>query len=173
MWGCSAHPAVTSQISLAARTERDRNQPVKPDHSRHSPGCQCRLNNGLWSGPGCHGYSWWCFPDQGNANEHFPLFGYALGGYGVFGPRGDGGVRLSNDGPGCFRGTEIVVFSSDGDPSVVPAPLPLLGAVAALRWSRRLRIRLRYQGSSSGHFTSPQTKQRSTNGEVIARNRLL
>jgi hypothetical protein len=152
-----------------------------------------------------HGYSWKCFPDQGKANEHSPLFGYALDGFGVYGPRGDGGVLLTNDdldechghksiidwdgvladmyhyhlnheypyGPGCFRGTEIGVFSSDGDPSPVPAPLPLLGAVVARRWSRRLRIRLRHQASSSTPPSSPQTKQRSTNGDVIARNRLL
>jgi len=125
-----------------------------------------------------HGYSWKCFPNQGDANEHSPLFGYALDGFGVFGPRGDGGVLLTNDqldechghtgkidwdgilsdmyhyhlnneypyGPGCFRGTKIGTFSSNGDPSAtsaVPGPVPLLGALAALRYSRRLRKRCR------------------------------
>jgi hypothetical protein len=124
-----------------------------------------------------HGYSWKCFPDQGDENQHSPLFGYALDGFGVFGPRGDGGVLLTNEdldvchghsgkidwdgiltdmyhyhlnneypyGPGCFRGTQIGVFSSNGDPSPspasVPGPVPFLGALAALRWSRRLKKR--------------------------------
>jgi hypothetical protein len=124
-----------------------------------------------------HGYSWKCFPNQGNANEHSPQFGIALDGFGVFGPRGDGGVLLTNDdldvchghngiidwdgvqsdmyhyhlnnefpyGPGCFRGTEIGVFSSNGDPSLsttsAPGPVPFLGDLAALRWSRRLKKR--------------------------------
>ena len=126
-----------------------------------------------------HGYSWKCFPNQGNANEHSPQFGIALDGFGVFGPRGDGGVLLTNNdldvchghsgmidwdgiltdmyhyhlnnefpyGPGCFRGTQIGVFSSNGDPSPppspasVPGPVPFLGALAALRWSRRLKKR--------------------------------
>jgi hypothetical protein len=92
-----------------------------------------------------HGYSWKCFPDPGDENQHSPLFGYALDGFGVFGPRGDGGVLLTNEdldvchghsgkidwdgiltdmyhyhlnneypyGPGCFRGTQIGVFSSN------------------------------------------------------------
>ena len=44
-----------------------------------------------------HGYSWKCFPNQGDENQHSPLFGYALDGFGVFGPRGDGGVLLTNE----------------------------------------------------------------------------
>ena len=43
-----------------------------------------------------HGYSWKCFPNQGKAKEHSPLFGYALDGFGVYGPRGDGGKLMSN-----------------------------------------------------------------------------
>jgi hypothetical protein len=124
-----------------------------------------------------HGYSWKCFPNQGAANEHSPLFGYALDGFGVFGPRGDGGELLTNEdldechghigminwdgiltnmyhyhlnneypyGPGCFRGTQLGVFSGDGEP--VPGPAPLLGAMATLRWSRRLRKRYRPQAT--------------------------
>jgi hypothetical protein len=44
-----------------------------------------------------HGYSWKCFPNQGDAGEHSPLFGYAIDGFGVFGPRGEGGKLVSND----------------------------------------------------------------------------
>lgn len=44
-----------------------------------------------------HGYSWKCFPNQGEAGEHSPLFGYAIDGFGVFGPRGEGGELVSND----------------------------------------------------------------------------
>jgi hypothetical protein len=122
-----------------------------------------------------HGYSWKCFPNQGTADQHSPLFGFALDGFGVFGPRGDGGVLLTNQdldechghfgnidwdgvltdmyhyhlnnefpyGPGCFRGTKIGTFSSNGEPSSVPGPVPLLGVMAALRCSRRLRERCR------------------------------
>jgi hypothetical protein len=43
-----------------------------------------------------HGYSWKCFPHQGEAHEHSPLFGYAMDGFGVYGPRGDGGKLLTN-----------------------------------------------------------------------------
>ena len=43
-----------------------------------------------------YGHSWKCFPNQGNANEHSPLFGIALDGFRVYGPRGDGGVLLTN-----------------------------------------------------------------------------
>jgi len=44
-----------------------------------------------------HGYSWKCFPDQGEAGKHSPLFGYAMDGFGVFGPRGEDGKMVSND----------------------------------------------------------------------------
>lgn len=44
-----------------------------------------------------HGYSWKCFPNQGEAGEHSPLFGYAMDGFGVFGPRGEDGEPVSND----------------------------------------------------------------------------
>jgi hypothetical protein len=132
-----------------------------------------------------HGYSWKCFPDQGDVNEHSPLFGIALDGFGVYGPRGEDGVLLTNDdldvchghfgnidwdgvlsnmyhyhlnnefpyGPGCFRGTQIGVFSSNGDPTPppspesVPGPVPLLGVLAALRCSRHMRKRFRPQAT--------------------------
>ena len=44
-----------------------------------------------------HGYTWKCFPNQGEAKEHSPLFGYALDGFGVYGPRGDGGKLVKNE----------------------------------------------------------------------------
>ena len=43
-----------------------------------------------------HGYSWKCFPNQGVTYQHSPLFGYAMDGFGVYGPRGDGGILLKN-----------------------------------------------------------------------------
>lgn len=43
-----------------------------------------------------HGWSWKCFPNQGSAKKHSPLFGYALDGFGIYGPRGDGGKLLKN-----------------------------------------------------------------------------
>ena len=42
-----------------------------------------------------HGYSWKCFPNQGTEG-HSPLFGYALDGYGIYGPRGDDGKMVTN-----------------------------------------------------------------------------
>lgn len=44
-----------------------------------------------------HGYSWKCMPDQGEETEHSPLFGYAIDGFGVFGPRGEDGVPVTNN----------------------------------------------------------------------------
>jgi len=42
-------------------------------------------------------YSWKGFPDQGEASQHSPLFGYAIDGFGVFGPRGESGNLVTND----------------------------------------------------------------------------
>jgi len=44
-----------------------------------------------------HAYSWACFPNQGETGEHSPLFGYAIDGFGVFGPRGESGELVTND----------------------------------------------------------------------------
>lgn len=44
-----------------------------------------------------HGYSWKCFPNQGEKGAHSPLFGYAIDGFGVFGPRGEGGKLVTNE----------------------------------------------------------------------------
>lgn len=43
------------------------------------------------------GFSWKCMPDQGKDGEHSPLFGYALDGFGIFGPRSEGGKLVTND----------------------------------------------------------------------------
>ena len=44
-----------------------------------------------------HGYSWKCFPNLGSTRQHSPLLGYALDGFGIYGPRGDGGKLLTNN----------------------------------------------------------------------------
>ncbi len=43
-----------------------------------------------------HAYSWKCFPNQGDPSQHSPLFGYAIDGFGVYGPRGENGVPVTN-----------------------------------------------------------------------------
>lgn len=181
----SPNPTCFSNLTIAISTQTgpvfDYNLAVSSDPLYVDPIADLPLDS-CWGHPiqlryHYHGYSWKCFPDQGDENQHSPLFGYALDGFGVFGPRGDGGVLLTNEdldvchghsgkidwdgiltdmyhyhlnneypyGPGCFRGTQIGVFSSNGDPSPspasVPGPVPFLGALAALRWSRRLKKR--------------------------------
>jgi len=42
-----------------------------------------------------HGYSWKCFPNQGT-HGHSPLFGYALDGFGIYGPRDEDGHMMTN-----------------------------------------------------------------------------
>jgi len=42
-----------------------------------------------------HAYSWKCFPNQGSSGPS-PLFGYALDGYGIYGPRGEDGQMITN-----------------------------------------------------------------------------
>lgn len=37
-----------------------------------------------------------CFPNQGVEAEHSPLFGYTLDGFGMFGPRSEGGKLVTN-----------------------------------------------------------------------------
>ena len=43
-----------------------------------------------------HGYSWKCFPNQGKPGEHSPLFGYAMDGFGIYGPRSLNGKLVRN-----------------------------------------------------------------------------
>jgi hypothetical protein len=42
-----------------------------------------------------HGYSWKCM-DQGTAGKQSPLLGYALDGFGIYGPRGADGKPITN-----------------------------------------------------------------------------
>ena len=42
-----------------------------------------------------HGYSWKCFPNQGTKGQS-PLLGYALDGFGIYGPRGADGKEITN-----------------------------------------------------------------------------
>jgi hypothetical protein len=42
-----------------------------------------------------HSYSWKCFPNQGTTGPS-PLVGYALDGFGIYGPRGDDGKMITN-----------------------------------------------------------------------------
>lgn len=65
-----------------------------------------------------HGYSWKCFPNQGRAGEHSPLFGYAIDGFGVFGPRGERGVLVTNaDLDECHGHTHAIPW--DGETRVM------------------------------------------------------
>ena len=43
-----------------------------------------------------HGYSYKCMPDQGNADEQSPLFGYAVDGFGIYGPLDANGKWITN-----------------------------------------------------------------------------
>jgi len=45
-----------------------------------------------------HGFSWKCFPAalQGQAGKQSPLMGYAIDGFGVYGPRGANGKWITN-----------------------------------------------------------------------------
>ena len=43
-----------------------------------------------------HGYSWKCFPNKGKAGQQSPLYGYALDGFGVYGPLGANGKPIRN-----------------------------------------------------------------------------
>ncbi|MFO0759750.1 MAG: YHYH protein [Byssovorax sp.] len=61
-----------------------------------------------------HGYSWKCFPNQGDAKDHSPLFGYAIDGFGVFGPRGEGGKLVSNDDlDECHGHTHMIAWDGE------------------------------------------------------------
>ena len=43
-----------------------------------------------------HGYSWKCFPNPGSAGHASPLYGYAIDGFGVYGPLGENGKQIHN-----------------------------------------------------------------------------
>ena len=64
-----------------------------------------------------HGYSWKCFRDQGNAGPS-PLFGYALDGYGIYGPRGENGRMITNaELDQCHGHTASVMW--DGNMTII------------------------------------------------------
>jgi len=61
-----------------------------------------------------HGYSWKCFPDQGIEGTHSPLFGYALDGFGIYGPYSLNGVLVSNDDlDQCHGHTHEIVWEGE------------------------------------------------------------
>jgi hypothetical protein len=58
-----------------------------------------------------HGYSWKCFKNQGDVGKHSPLFGYAIDGFGIYGPRGDDGKMVKNaDLDECHGHTHSVMW---------------------------------------------------------------
>jgi len=100
-----------------------------------------------------HGYSWKCFPNQGTTGQS-PLFGYALDGFGIYGPRGADGKEITNaqldechgmTSPVLFNGKiqniyhyvlnseypySVGCFRGYIDPAnVAGLPLPLLGQI--------------------------------------------
>lgn len=64
-----------------------------------------------------HGYSWRCFPNQGTAG-HSPLFGYALDGFGIYGPRDTDGVMITNAKLDKCHGHVGPVIDGEGVPTV-------------------------------------------------------
>lgn len=64
-----------------------------------------------------HGYSWRCFPNQGTAG-HSPLFGYALEGFGIYGPRDTDGVMITNAKLDKCHGHVGPVIDGEGVPTV-------------------------------------------------------
>ena len=43
-----------------------------------------------------HGYSWKCFPNKGTAGRPSPLYGYAIDGFGIYGPFSENGKLIHN-----------------------------------------------------------------------------
>ena len=43
-----------------------------------------------------HGYSWKCFPNKGAAGRPSPLYGYAIDGFGIYGPFSENGKLIHN-----------------------------------------------------------------------------
>jgi len=60
-----------------------------------------------------HGYSWKCFPDQGTTGQS-PIFGYALDGFPITGPRGPDGVEYTNAQLDKCHGIAAPITSPDG-----------------------------------------------------------
>ena len=58
-----------------------------------------------------HAYSWKCFPNQGTSGQS-PLFGYAMDGFGIYGPRGADGKEITNTQlDECHGMTSPVLFN--------------------------------------------------------------
>jgi len=60
-----------------------------------------------------HGYSWKCFPNQGTSGQS-PVFGFALDGYPITGPRAADGHMLTNAELDECHGTTSTITMPDG-----------------------------------------------------------
>ena len=60
-----------------------------------------------------HGYSWKCFPNQGTTGQS-PVFGFALDGFPITGPRAADGHEMTNDELDICHGTTSVITMPDG-----------------------------------------------------------
>jgi YHYH protein len=60
-----------------------------------------------------HGYSWKCFPNQGSSGQS-PVFGFALDGYPITGPRAADGHMLTNAELDECHGTTSTITMPDG-----------------------------------------------------------
>ena len=60
-----------------------------------------------------HGYSWKCFPNQGTTGQS-PVFGFALDGFPITGPRAADGHELTNAELDICHGTTSVITMPDG-----------------------------------------------------------
>ena len=60
-----------------------------------------------------HGYSWKCFPNQGTSGQS-PVFGFALDGYPITGPRAADGHMLTNAELDICHGTTSEITMPDG-----------------------------------------------------------
>jgi len=64
-----------------------------------------------------HGYSWKCFPNQGTTGQS-PVFGFALDGFPITGPRAADGHELTNAELDICHGTTSVITMPDGTPKL-------------------------------------------------------
>jgi hypothetical protein len=60
-----------------------------------------------------HGYSWKCFPNQGNSGQS-PVFGFALDGFPITGPRAADGHMMTNAELDQCHGTTSEITMPDG-----------------------------------------------------------
>ena len=64
-----------------------------------------------------HAYSWKCF-DQGTPGKQSPVYGFALDGFPITGPRGADGKELTNADLDVCHGTTSVITMPDGTPKL-------------------------------------------------------